>query len=468
MDEKKEKSAGKQLEEQLTWKFPHIGKEAPQQVEEAAAFCEGYKAFLDAGKTERECVAEAERILKKAGYCPIDYTKTYQPGDKVYLINRGKAILATTFGKRSLKEGVRINGAHIDSPRLDLKPNPMYEKQDLAYFKTHYYGGIRKYQWGTTPLAIHGVVVKKNGEKVQICIGEQPGDPVFCVSDLLPHLAAKQNERKLAEGLGGEELNVIIGSIPYADDQVKEPVKLMALKLLHDRYGITEADFYRAELEMVPAWKAVDVGLDRSLVGAYGQDDRVCAYTALMAEIESIAPEYTTVTVLTDKEEIGSEGNTGMNSDYLKHYLTYLAELEGVNVKEVFANSLCLSSDVNAAYDPTFGDVYEVNNSCFVNKGCVLTKYTGARGKSAANDASAETMAKVIGMMEAEGVYWQAGELGAVDQGGGGTIAKYVAHLNIDTVDLGVPIISMHAPFELASKLDVYNTYKAFRAFYKG
>ena len=468
MDEKKEKSAGKLLEEQLTWKFPHIGKEAPEQVEAAAAFCEGYKAFLDAGKTERECVAEAEAILRKAGYQPMDYTKCYQAGDKVYLINRGKAILATTFGRRSLKEGVRINGAHIDSPRLDLKPNPMYEKQDIAYFKTHYYGGIRKYQWGTTPLAMHGVVVKKNGEKVQICIGEQPGEPIFCVSDLLPHLAAKQNERKLAEGLKGEELNVIIGSIPYVDDQVKEPVKLMALKLLHDRYGITEADFYRAEIEMVPAQKAVDVGLDRSLVGAYGQDDRVCAYTALMAEIESIAPEYTTVTVLTDKEEIGSEGNTGMNSDYLKHYLTYLAEMEGVNVKEVFRNSLCLSSDVNAAYDPTFGDAYEINNSCFVNKGCVLTKYTGARGKSAANDASAETMAKVIGIMEAEGVYWQAGELGAVDQGGGGTIAKYVAHLNIDTVDLGVPIISMHAPFELTSKLDVYNTYRAFKAFYKG
>ena len=337
----------------------------------------------------------------------------------------------------------------------------------MAFFKTHYYGGIRKYQWGTVPLALHGVVVKKNGETVSLCIGEEPGDPVFCVSDLLPHLAAKQNERKLGEGLKGEELNVIVGSVPFVDDDVKEPVKLLALKLLHDKYGITEADFFRAEIEMVPAHKAVDVGLDRSLVGAYGQDDRVCGYTAMMAEIEAKNPTFTTITVLADKEEIGSEGNTGMNSDYLRHYIEYLAQMQGVDAKAVFANALCLSSDVNAAYDPTFSDVFEVNNTSFINKGCVLTKYTGARGKSGSSDASAETMAKVIGIMEENGVYWQAGELGAVDQGGGGTIAKYLAHMNIDVVDLGVPIISMHAPFELASKLDILNTYKAFCAFYK-
>ena len=314
---------------------------------------------------------------------------------------------------------------------------------------------------------MHGVVIKKNGESVKISIGEQDGDPVFCVSDLLPHLAAKQNERKLSEGLKGEELNVIIGSVPFVDDSVKEPVKLMALKLLHEKYGITEADFYRAEIEMVPAQKAVDVGLDRSMIGAYGQDDRICAYTAMMAEIQAKTPEYTTATALVDKEEIGSEGNTGMNSDFLKHYLERLAQMQGADVKDLCQHTLCLSSDVNAAYDPTFGDVFEANNSCYINKGCVLTKYTGARGKSASNDASAETMAKVIGIMEENGVYWQAGELGAVDQGGGGTIAKYVAHMDIDVVDLGVPILSMHAPFELSSKLDVYNTYKAFCAFYK-
>lgn len=464
---KKEMTEGKRLEEQLLWKFPHIAKEAPDQIAQAAEFCEGYKEFLDKGKTERECVAAAKKLLKKAGYEKLDVTKTYKPGDKVYQVNRNKAITITTFGKQPVSEGVRINGAHIDSPRLDLKPNPLYEKSDIAYFKTHYYGGIRKYQWGTVPLAMHGVVMKKNGERVDICIGEEAGDPVFCVSDLLPHLAAKQNERKLAEGLKGEELNIIVGSVPFIDDEVKEPVKLMALKLLNEKYGITEADFFRAEIEMVPAQKAADVGLDRSLIGSYGQDDRVCAYTALMAEIMTEHPTYTTVTILTDKEEIGSEGNTGLNSDYVKHYLEYLAEMEGVNPKEVFKNSLCLSSDVNAAYDPTFSDVFEANNSSYINKGCVLTKYTGARGKSGSNDASAETMAKVIGIMEAEGVYWQAGELGAVDQGGGGTIAKYVAHMNIDVVDLGVPIISMHSPFELASKLDIYNTYKAFLAFYK-
>lgn len=458
---------GKELQEELTWKFPHIAKEAPEQVEEAAAFCEGYKAFLDEGKTERECVKKAVELLKAAGYAEFDTQGSYQPGDKVYYVNRNKAIIATTFGERSVKEGIRMNGAHIDSPRLDLKPSPVYEKDDMALFKTHYYGGIRKYQWATIPLAMHGVIVKKNGEMVELNLGEKPGDPVFCITDLLPHLSAEQNERKLKDGIKGEELNIVIGSIPYTDDEVKEPVKLMALKLMNEQFGITEKDFLRAEVEFVPAHKASDVGFDRSMVGAYGQDDRICAYTALMAEIDTKNPTYTTMTILTDKEEIGSEGNTGLNSNYVGDYITYLAELEGVNPKEVFRNTICLSSDVNAAYDPTFASVYDPLNSSYVNKGCVLTKYTGARGKSGSNDASAELMAKVIGIMEKEGVYWQIGELGAVDVGGGGTIAKFVASMNIDVVDLGVPILSMHAPFELASKLDVLNTYRAFKAFYK-
>ena len=458
---------GKELQEELTWKFPHIAKEAPEQVEEAAAFCEGYKAFLDEGKTERECVKKAVELLKAAGYAEFDTQGSYQPGDKVYYVNRNKAIIATTFGEKSVKEGIRMNGAHIDSPRLDLKPSPVYEKDDMALFKTHYYGGIRKYQWATIPLAMHGVIIKKNGETVELNLGEKPGDPVFCITDLLPHLSAEQNERKLKDGIKGEELNIVIGSIPYTDDEVKEPVKLMALKLMNEQFGITEKDFLRAEVEFVPAHKASDVGFDRSMVGAYGQDDRICAYTALMAEIDTKNPTYTTMTILTDKEEIGSEGNTGLNSNYVGDYITYLAELEGVNPKEVFRNTICLSSDVNAAYDPTFASVYDPLNSSYVNKGCVLTKYTGARGKSGSNDASAELMAKVIGIMEKEGVYWQIGELGAVDVGGGGTIAKFVASMNIDVVDLGVPILSMHAPFELSSKLDVYNTYKAFCAFYK-
>ena len=460
------KNEAQKLQEELTWSAPHIAKEAPEQKEKAFKYCEGYKEFLDAGKTERECVKEAVKMLKKAGYKPFDRKASYVPGDKVYVVNREKAVIATTFGKKPLKDGLRINGAHIDAPRLDLKPNPVYEKTDIAYFKTHYYGGIRKYQWGTIPLAMHGVVVKKNGETVEVSIGEDEKEPVFCVTDLLPHLAARQNERPLKDGLKGEELNIVVGSLPFQDEEVKEPVKLMALSLLNEKYGITEKDFFRAEIEMVPAVKARDVGFDTSMIGAYGQDDRVCAYTALTAEIDAKKPAHTTVTILADKEEIGSTGNTGLNSDFVLHYIEDLAEQAGVSPREVLRKSLCLSSDVNAAFDPNFPDVYEGRNTSYINKGCVLTKYTGARGKSGSNDASAETMAKVIGIMDSEGVYWQAGELGAVDAGGGGTIAKFVAHMDVDTVDLGVPILSMHAPFELSSKLDVYHTYKAFKAFY--
>ena len=461
------KSKAQELQAQLTWKFPHIAKEAHGQSEKAEKFCRGYKEFLDEGKTERECVSAALKLLKAAGYQEFDPQAAYQPGDKVYYVNRGKSIIASTFGKKPLSEGLRINGAHIDSPRLDLKPNPMYEKEDLAYFKTHYYGGLRKYQWGTLPLALHGVVVKKDQTVMNITIGEDEGDPVFCITDLLPHLAAKQNERPLKDGIKGEELNIVIGSLPYDDPDVKEPVKLLALSLLYDKYGITEKDFYRAEIEMVPAQKAKDVGLDRSLIGAYGQDDRVCAYTALMAEIGAKKPARTTLTILADKEEIGSAGNTGLDSDFVLHFIQDLCQLEGLRARDVLRASLCLSSDVNAAYDPTFSSVFEPANSCYLNKGCVLTKYTGARGKSGSNDASAEIMAKVISILEDEGVYWQAGELGAVDAGGGGTIAKFVAGMDVDTVDLGVPVLSMHSPFEITAKLDVYNTYLAFKAFYK-
>lgn len=463
----KKKTEGQELAEALLWRDPHIAKVAPEQIEEARAFCEGYKRFLDRGKTERECVRYAVSLLEEKGYKPFDEAASYAPGDKVYLVNRGKSLIATTFGTESLEKGVRINGAHIDSPRLDLKPAPMYEKDELTYLKTHYYGGLRKYQWGATPLALHGVVIKKDGTPVDICIGEKEGDPVFCITDLLPHLAAKQNERPLKEGLRGEELNLVIGSVPYADEEVKEPFKLLAMQLLNERYKITEKDFSRAEIEIVPAVKAVDVGLDRSMVGAYGQDDRVCAYTALMAEIEAEKPAHTTITVLTDKEEIGSNGNTGLDSDYLLHYIEDLAAIAGVPVRKILRASVCLSSDVNAAFDPTFPDVYEKQNACQINHGCVLTKYTGARGKSSSNDASAELLAKVIHILEEDGVYWQTGEMGKVDEGGGGTIAKLVARMDIDTVDLGVPILSMHAPFELASKLDVLSAYKAFKAFYR-
>jgi len=462
--------AGKELEKELLWETPHIAKEAPEQLEAAHAFCEGYKKFLNKGKTERECVKEAIAMLTVAGYKEFDETVTYKTGDKVYWNNRGKALVAATFGKLSPEAGIRMNGAHIDSPRLDLKPNPLFEKGDIAYLKPHYYGGVRKYQWTTVPLAMHGIVGTKTGEMIEITIGENEGEPQFCITDLLPHLAADQNGRKLGEGVKGEELNIIVGSIPFMgeeEDKIKQPVKLMAMKLLNEKYGITEKDFTRAEIEMVPAYKAQDIGLDRGLIGAYGQDDRVCAYTALMAEMETVEPEHTTLTILADKEEIGSTGNTGLNSDFVLHIVEDICDNQGANTRKALRNSLCLSSDVNAAYDPTWSSVYEDRNASYIHKGCVLTKYTGSRGKNGSNDASAETMTEVINIMDANGVYWQTGELGAVDVGGGGTIALLVAHMDVDVVDLGVPILSMHAPFELASKLDVYNTYKAFCAFYK-
>ena len=459
----------KKLQDSLSWSYPHIAKtkDRAEQIGKAEEFCIGYKHFLAEAKTERECVNMAEVMLVNAGYERFDVSREYKTGDKVYEVNRGKSIIATTWGKKPLTEGIRINGAHIDSPRLDLKPNPMYENGELAYFKTHYYGGIRKYQWGTIPLAMHGTIIRKDGTAVNLSLGENDDEPVFYISDLLPHLSKEQDKRPLNEGLKGEELNIIIGSLPYEDEEVKDAFKLTALEILNKKFNITEKDFARAEIEFVPALKPRDIGLDASLIGAYGHDDRICAYPALMAELSIKEPTYTTMTILTDKEEIGSYGNTGFDSNYVYDYIYFLAKNKGVDVKEVCAASACLSADVNSAYDPTFADVFDGQNSSWVNHGCVLTKYTGARGKSGSSDASAEYMAEVIGIMDDAGVYWQIGELGKVDAGGGGTIAMYVAKLNIDVVDLGVPILSMHAPYEAASKLDVYNTYLAFKAFYE-
>ena len=454
------------LSKELLFSYKHVAKEDKKEFKKSDEFSTAYKEFLNKAKTERECVALAKEMLTKAGYKEFDITKKYKAGDKVYKINRGKAIMAATFGSKDLNEGIRINAAHIDSPRLDLKPNPLYEKNELAFFKTHYYGGIRKYQWVTIPLAMHGVVVKKDGTKVEINIGEEEDDPVFMISDLLPHLGMKQGERKLTEGINGEELNIIVASLPLDDTDIKDAVKLHAMKLLNDRYGITERDFARAEIEFVPALKARDMGFDRSLIAAYGQDDRICAYPALIAEIETKKPEHTTLTVLADKEEIGSVGNTGLHSNFVYDFISMLATNKKADVRVVCENSACLSSDVNAAYDPTFDSVFEANNSCYLNHGCVLTKYTGARGKYSSSDASAEFMAKVIDIMERAGVHWQIGELGAVDVGGGGTVAQFIAMLNIDVVDLGIPVLAMHAPCEMASKIDLYNAYKAFKAFY--
>lgn len=465
--ETKEKTAGQLLSEQLTYQQQHIADIAPESLEKAETFCVGYKKFLDKGKTERECVAFAAELLKKNGYTLFDENKKYVAGDKIYTVNREKAIIAATIGQKGFDEGARLTVAHIDAPRLDLKPNPLYEDKDISLFKTHYYGGIRKYQWGATPLSLHGVVIKNNGEVVTINVGEEENEPVFCVTDLLPHLAAEQCKRTLNEGLKGEELNIVVGSIPYADQDIKDRVKLYTLQILNEKYGITERDFVRAEIEAVPAFKAKDVGFDRSLIGAYGQDDRVCSYTALMAEIENATPTHTSICVLSDKEEIGSDGNTGLNSAYVFHFIEYLAESMGVNYKTVLKNSKCLSADVNAAFDPTFPSVLDPRNACYINKGCVITKYTGARGKYDTNDAAAEMMGFVADILDEAKIPWQIGELGGVDVGGGGTVAKYIANQNVDVVDIGVPILSMHSPFELASKLDVYATYSAFKAFVK-
>lgn len=437
-----------------------------EKIKKADKFCEKYKQFLDNAKTEREAVKEAVSIAKENGFEKYSKNKKYKAGDKFYQINRGKALILCTMGTESIENGVKINAAHIDSPRIDLKQHPLYEDNELALFKTHYYGGIKKYQWTTIPLALHGVVIKANRDKVIVNIGEDDNDPVFCITDLLPHLATNQMKRTLHEGIKGEELNILVGSRPFKDDKGSELVKLNIMKILNEKYGIVEDDFISAELEAVPAVKARDIGFDRSMVGAYGQDDRVCAYTALRAAIKCENPKKTCITVLADKEETGSDGNTGLNSSFLKYFIFDLAQSQGCQGTTVISNSECLSADVNAALDPTFPEVLEARNCSRINYGVVVTKFTGARGKSGTSDASAEFVGKVRNLLDKEGVIWQTGELGKVDEGGGGTVAMYIANLNIDVIDVGVPVLSMHAPFEITSKIDTYMAYKAFVAFF--
>ena len=434
-------------------------------LEAAQTFCEGYKDFLNHAKTEREATAYSEMLLKKAGYRLFVPGEKLNAGDKVYRVNRAKCILAATIGTRSLEEGVHLNIAHVDAPRLDLRPNPLFEESGLAYFRTHYYGGIRKYQWPAMPLALHGVIFRADGSCVTVNIGEEENDPVFSITDLLPHLSAKQNEKKLTEGITGENLNVLLGSVPIEDREAEKRVKLNVLGLLNEAYGITEKDFTRAEIEVVPAFKARDVGLDRAMVGSYGQDDRVDAYPALMAEIETKAPSYTTICVLTDKEETGSDGVTGLNSMYTFHFLQQLCAGQGVDYITTCMASKCLSADVTAAYDPNFADAFEPDNGTYAGRGVAIYKYTGARGKSSTSDASAELVSYLTRLMDRSGIAWQIGEMGKIDLGGGGTVAKYVANQNIDTIDIGVPVLSMHSPFELVSKADVYMAYRTFKAF---
>ncbi len=463
---KQEKTQGELLKEKLFLKRENAGMLLSQEeLDRADAFCEPYKEFLNQSKTEREATAYTISLLEQQGFVPFDPTHKYTAGDRVYYNNRGKALIFATMGKKPLSQGVKLLISHIDSPRLDLKPNPLYEELELGLFKTHYYGGIKKYQWGALPLALHGVICRKDGKKIQVSIGEDEGDPVFCVTDLLPHLGAEQMKRPLREGLKGEELNVLIGSRPFKDDKASEKVKLNLLRILNEKYGVVEADFLSAELTMVPAGPARDLGLDRSMIGSYGHDDRVCAYTSYAATVEVTAPEMTVVTVFADKEETGSNGNTGLNSDFVRYFIEDLAAPYGIPGRQVLSNSKCLSADVNCAVDPTFQDVNEKRNVAYLNQGVVITKYTGSGGKSGTNDASAEYLWEVRSILDQAGVIWQTGELGKVDFGGGGTVAKFVSYMNVDTVDLGVPVLSMHAPFEVVSKTDVYMTYRAFKAF---
>ena len=457
------------LKEELFMNNEHTAKVIDDaEMKEAFDFCEGYKSFLNSCKTEREAAAFTVKEAEKRGFVPFDKNKHYAAGDKVYYLNRKKAVILAVIGKKSVGEGVRIAAAHIDSPRLDLKPNPLYEDTDIALFKTHYYGGIKKYQWTTIPMSLHGVVVKRDGSEVEVNIGENEGDPQFVITDLLPHLAASQMSRKPGEIVKGEELNILVGSLPFKSDSGSELVKLNIMKILNEKYGIVERDFLTAELEAVPAMKVSDIGFDRSMIGGYGHDDRVCAYPALEAifEIDG-TPEYTALTVLTDKEETGSDGNTGLCSAYLKYFIADLARAEGLMGRDVLSKSRCLSADVNAAFDPTFASVLDKMNASYINKGIVVTKYTGARGKSGTSDASAEFVGEVARIFDSNNVNWQLGELGKVDEGGGGTVAKYIANLDVDVVDVGVPVLSMHAPYEVVSKLDVYMAKKAFLKFFE-
>ena len=450
---------------ELLYKNKTVADQQPDAIAEANAFCEGYKAFLNAAKTEREAAAYSEQLLKQAGYKPFVPGMALNAGDKVYLINRSKCVLAATIGERSMAEGFHLNIAHIDSPRLDLRPVPLFEKDGLAYFRTHYYGGIRKYQWPTIPLALHGVVCREDGTTVTITIGENDEDPVFTITDLLPHLGREQNQKKLPDAITAENLNVVLGSLPIADADAENRIKLSILGLLNEMYGITERDFVTAEIEIVPAFKARDVGLDRSMIGAYGHDDRVDAYPALMAEIEVQRPAHTTVCILTDKEEVGSDGVTGMNSMYAYHFLQQLCAATGVDSIAAFQASKCLSADVTAAYDTRFCEAFEPDNGTYAGRGVAIYKYTGAGGKSSTSDANAELVSYLTRLMNKNGVVWQIGEMGRLDLGGGGTIAKYVANRDIDTIDIGVPVLAMHSPFEVVSKADVYMAYRTFRAF---
>ncbi len=433
-------------------------------------FCDGYMNFLNKAKTEREFIKQAKKVADENGFKDIAEFENLKPGDKVYFINRGKSMYLAVIGNEKIENGIHIIGSHVDSPRLDLKPNPLYEDGGFAYFKTHYYGGIKKYQWTTIPLSIHGVIIKANGEKIELNIGEDEKDPIFTITDLLPHLAMEQMEKKLKNGIAGEDLNLLIGSIPFSGEKGTEKVKLNILNLLNKKYGITEEDLYSAEIELVPAFKARTMGFDESLVAAYGQDDKICAYTSFKAMMELKDVKNTAVCILSDKEEIGSMGNTGMESHVFDYFISELLNKTGENrvnlLDKVFCYSKMLSSDVDAGYDPIYASVSDKNNAGFLGKGIALVKYTGARGKSGASDANAEFVAWTRNVLEKNNIKYQLTELGKVDIGGGGTIAYILANKGTDVIDCGVPVLSMHAPYEVTSKFDIYEAYRTYKAFW--
>ena len=466
------KMTGKELFEELTLKRKNVYEEiSDKEKKKMLDICEEYRRFISYHKTERECVKGIICAAQEFGYVPLESKDTLKAGDKVYAVNRGKNVFMAVIGNEDITNGVNIAGAHIDSPRLDLKQNPLYESTDMALLKTHYYGGLKKYQWTAIPLAIHGVVITSDEEKHEISIGEGKNDPVFCVTDLLPHLAREQMSKKMSEGIEGEKLNVLIAGMPYNDDEVKEKVKLTALKYLNDKYGMCEKDFQSAEIEIVPAGEARNVGLDESFIGGYGQDDRVCAFTTLKGILDIENPRRTAVAFFADKEEIGSMGNTGAQSSFMSMVIAEIAEkMTGkcsvTDYNKVITNSACMSSDVTAAVDPNYEGVTEKNNASFAGYGVALMKYTGSGGKYNSSDANAEFVYGIGKIMDDNGVIWQTGELGKVDQGGGGTIAQYVANLNMDVIDCGVPVLSMHSPFEVTAKSDIYMAYKAYKAFY--
>lgn len=439
-------------------------KASKEAIKKAFDYAEEYKSFIDAAKTERESVTEAIKLANARGFKEYRLGDKISAGDKLYYNNRGKNLYLFSIGTEPIENGIRISAAHIDSPRIDLKQCPVYEDGGMSFLKTHYYGGLRKYQWLALPLALHGVIIKSNGEKIDVCIGENESDPVFYINDLLPHLAHKQGKTPIDEAVDGEKLNILIGSMTEGED---DTVKDNVLKLLNEKYGIIEEDFISAEISAVPAGKARDLGFDRSMICAYGHDDRVCAFPALSAILDCADSTHTLMCILADKEETGSDGNSGMQCEVMLDIIREMSRELGANEAVVRANSKCLSADVSAAYDPNFADVFEKRNCALLSCGAIFMKFTGARGKSSTNDASAEYIAWLRGILEKDGIIWQTGELGKVDCGGGGTVAKYIAKHNIDTIDLGVPLISMHAPFEVISKVDIYETYRAICAFNK-